>query len=429
MRYRSILHQIMSDLQRPLIAAANVLHERVDLMRAHQLDRQMFCSSAFEHGTKRIDMADVGGDQVLDAAFHCEAAEVARTGVREGANLGLPAMLDKGFRECAFVDEQVRVAREPRDALARRRIAAEGHDLAFGLDAQTEAWRNFGRYVIDAVRNHSDVAVVEDDAGLIFRDLGTHGFDVGLPQRITGARANVGIECAALEQVARERQRTPGTADIERAGPAEDPARDHEERKLADVIMVQMGEKQMRDVGRIHVDAHHLPCRAVPAIEQELPAVAKREQDRGVAAVRIGQRGPGSKHDDTHRFALSQEFRNDCCGLVGAGHEKQMAVVDGHEARIRNEARQDAAVGNRHDRIVGSRHHQRRLRKEGKPGQAAPAEAGDELQVVAVVARPADMAKMLAHQLGRAAQCASIDVAGDLASYSRDPCSVAASPF
>src|SRR5580704_16964975 len=54
-------HQIMSDLQRPLIAAANVLHERVDLVRAHQLDGEMFFRSAFEHGTKRIDMADVGG--------------------------------------------------------------------------------------------------------------------------------------------------------------------------------------------------------------------------------------------------------------------------------------------------------------------------------------------------------------------------------
>src|ERR1700738_1471007 len=138
----------------------------------------MFFRSALEHGTKRIDMADVGGDQVLDAAFHCEPAEVARTGVREGAHLGWPARPDKGFRECACVDEQVRVPREPHDALTRRRIAAEGHDLAFGLDAQTEAWRNFGRYVIDLVRNHSDVAVVEDDAGFIFRDSARSRFDV-----------------------------------------------------------------------------------------------------------------------------------------------------------------------------------------------------------------------------------------------------------
>src|SRR5580704_1542023 len=86
------------------------------------------------------------------------------------------------------------------------------------------------------------------------------------------------------------------------------------------------------------------------------------------------------------RLRLVQEFGNDRCGFAGAGDKKQMAVVDGHQPRVRNEACQDAAVGDWHDRIVGPCHDQRRLRQEAKPRQAAPAEARGELQVIAVVA-------------------------------------------
>ena len=50
--------------------------------------------------------------------------------------------------------------------------------------------------------------------------------------------------------------------------------------------------------------------------------------------------------------------------------------------------------------------------QERKPGQAGPAKAGDQLQVIAVVARPAHMAKMRADLLGRGPQRAAINVAG-----------------
>ena len=110
---------------------------------------------------------------------------------------------------------------------------------------------------------------------------------------------------------------------------------------------------------------------------------------------------------------LAQEVRNDLRAFSRAGDEKQMAVIDRDQARIRNEPGQDDAVRKRHDRIVRPCHDERRLWEKVEPGQTAPAEAGNQLQVVAVVARPSDMMEMLAHQLGRVAQCAAIDIAGN----------------
>src|SRR5215471_9314621 len=98
---------------------------------------------------------------------------------------------------------------------------------------------------------------------------------------------------------------------------------------------------------------------------------------------------------------LRQKIRNELCRATSTGDEKQMTVVDGHQSCVRNEAYQDAPVGDGYERIVGARHHKRRLRKAPEPRQAAPAEHGHQLQVVANVARPLDMAKMPVRQLGR----------------------------
>src|SRR5262249_32448383 len=90
-----------------------------------------------------------------------------------------------------------------------------------------------------------------------------------------------------------------------------------------------------------------------------------------------------------------------------------MTVVDGHQAGAWNEPAQDAAVGERHDRIVCACNYKRRWRKKPQPGKTAPTQGGNQLQVVAVIARPADMAQMLAHELGRGTECAAVYVAGD----------------
>jgi len=87
--------------------------------------------------------------------------------------------------------------------------------------------------------------------------------------------------------------------------------------------------------------------------------------------------------------SLIQEFRDNLRGFAGAGDEKEMPVIEGDEARAGNKRRQDAAVGDRHDRIVRAGQDQRRLLQKAQPGQAAPAKGGDQLQVIAVVARPA----------------------------------------
>jgi hypothetical protein len=73
----------------------------------------------------------------------------------------------------------------------------------------------------------------------------------------------------------------------------------------------------------------------------------------------------------------AQKFGNQCCGFAGVGDEKQMAVVDGYQARVRNKACQDTTVGERHKRVVGPGHDQRRLCKQTQPRQARPATAGE----------------------------------------------------
>ncbi len=55
-------------------------------------------------GLSEIDVADMGRDQMLDAAVHRELAELARARVRERADLRFPPVLDEGFREGAFVN-------------------------------------------------------------------------------------------------------------------------------------------------------------------------------------------------------------------------------------------------------------------------------------------------------------------------------------
>ena len=168
----------------------------------------------------------------------------------------------------------------------------------------------------------------------------------------------------------------------------------------------------------------------------DVPLTLAMGPDKGKAGAGILSNVPGKPGDNaetcgppewgTPRFRNSEMIAADSLALVTRNRWPSSMVT---QPRIRNEARQDAAVDDRHDRIVGSRHDQRRLRKQPQPGQAASSrQPAMQLQVIAVVARPADMAQVLAHELGRAAQRPAIDVAGDALSCSRDPCSAAASP-
>src|SRR3954454_13859770 len=129
----------MSDPQRPLIGAADIVNESVDLLRPHQVDGKMMGGGALKHRVERIDMTDMRRNHLLDARCHGKTAEVARTGMRECAHFGFPAMLDERLRERAFVNEQVGIARQSRDPFARRGVAAESDDLPLSFDAKTEA--------------------------------------------------------------------------------------------------------------------------------------------------------------------------------------------------------------------------------------------------------------------------------------------------
>ncbi len=143
--------------------------------------------------------------------------------------------------------------------------------------------------------------VLEDHAGFVFGDLRPHRIDVGLPHRIGRACADVGVEGAALEQMAHQLFRALRSANVERAPPGSESSPRSRRTAVRRRGRDAGASEEMRDVGRIDVDAHHLPRRAMAAVEQEMPAVVQGEQDRGVAAVRIGQRSPGAEQDDPHR--------------------------------------------------------------------------------------------------------------------------------
>jgi hypothetical protein len=140
----------------------------------------------------------------------------------------------------------------------------------------------------------------EDNAGLVFGDLGPHRVDVGLPHRIGRARPDISVESTAFEQMAYKLLRPFWSANVQRAAAAQNPARDDEEWQFADVVVMQVRQQEMRDVGGIGVDAHHLARRAMPAIDQEMPATVEREQDRRMTAVRVRQRSSGAEQDDPH---------------------------------------------------------------------------------------------------------------------------------
>jgi hypothetical protein len=60
-------HQVMGNLQRPLISPPYIVHERVDLVLPHQIDREMLRGGALDDGIRRIDVTDVRCNDLLDA--------------------------------------------------------------------------------------------------------------------------------------------------------------------------------------------------------------------------------------------------------------------------------------------------------------------------------------------------------------------------
>ena len=83
---------------------------------------------------------------------------------------------------------------------------------------------------------------------------------------------------------------------------------------------MQMGEEQVADIGRVDVDAHQLTRRAMPAIEHQVAAAVERDQDRGVAAIGVGQCRAGSEHHDPHGQALLSRFIMDGLGDKQKSH-------------------------------------------------------------------------------------------------------------
>src|SRR5262245_57758899 len=98
-------HQVVGDPQRPLIGSPDVGHERVDLVRPHQLDRQMLCGGALEDRAQGIDVTDMRCDELLDARARGQTTEIARAGVGERPHFGLPPMLNERLGEGTFMDQ------------------------------------------------------------------------------------------------------------------------------------------------------------------------------------------------------------------------------------------------------------------------------------------------------------------------------------
>ena len=108
-------HEVVCDLQWTLIGAANVLNERIDLLRSHQIDRQVFGRRALEHRTQGVNVSDI------KFATRCltlhSAASLPRSLGLVCANIpyfGVPPVFDECFSEGALMDEQIGVARDSR---------------------------------------------------------------------------------------------------------------------------------------------------------------------------------------------------------------------------------------------------------------------------------------------------------------------------
>ena len=81
--------------------------------------------------------------------------------------------------------------------------------------------------------------------------------------------------------------------------------------------------------------------------------------------------------------------------LACAGDEKEVAVVDDVQLRVADECHQHPGVDQRHDRVVGAGHHERRLAQQPQPRQAGPAQHREQLVQVAAPVRHANVAAVL----------------------------------
>ena len=94
------------------------------------------------------------------------------------------------------------------------------------------------------------------------------------------------------------------------------------------------------------------------------PSRSRRYHRRSLVIPGHSPLPQGERRFNTHRDCGSrmivfqligsvQKVCDELGGFAGAGDEKQMSVVDGHQPRVRDEAGENAAVDERHDRIVG----------------------------------------------------------------------------
>ena len=81
--------------------------------------------------------------------------------------------------------------------------------------------------------------------------------------------------------------------------PVRNPAGQHEEGEVGDMVVVQVRQEHRIDMAGIDVAADQLVRRTVAAVEHVVPA-ADGDQDGRVVAVRIGRGGGRAEHDDAH---------------------------------------------------------------------------------------------------------------------------------
>lgn len=106
---------------------------------------------------------------------------------------------------------------------------------------------------------------------------------------------------------------------------------------------------------------------------------------------------------------LLEEFHDDRRDSFGPGNQEQMPVVDDVQLGVGNSPRQHAHVDQRDQRVVVAGQHQGRLVDLVQPVDAGPAEASEQLPVVAQLARRADLAGMFGGEVGIAAERAAIN--------------------
>src|SRR6185503_9016190 len=109
------------------VGAANVGHDILHESWADKLNGHVLFEVLSKHDIRRIEMAEMSGDQRLGACRYRDLAEVKRAGMGPRPDSNLATEINRLLRERAFVNQQVTVLSQLDQTIAWGSIAAKHH--------------------------------------------------------------------------------------------------------------------------------------------------------------------------------------------------------------------------------------------------------------------------------------------------------------